>query len=111
MIINLLGNALKFIREGGHIRVELHGDGNEVCFKISDDGPGIAPQDFKKIFDKFERAAFAGKVDGAGLGLPIAKDIVELHKGRIWVESEQGKGATFIFTLPKDFRAPGDERR
>jgi signal transduction histidine kinase len=81
-------------------------DGFCVCreirqFEISDSGPGI-PEEYKqKIFDKFERIT-SEKQEGTGLGLPIAKDIIELHKGKMWVESNEGKGSTFIFALPKN---------
>ncbi len=68
---------------------------------MSDDGPGIAPEDQVRIFEEFQQAA-AGKQhgDGTGLGLALSKRLVELHDGRIWVESEVGKGSTFAFTLP-----------
>ena len=69
-------------------------------FEISDTGPGVAKEYFGKIFDKFERVA-AEKYEGTGLGLSIVKGIVELHKGKIWIESEIGKGSKLIFILPK----------
>jgi signal transduction histidine kinase len=105
VVINLLTNAIKYMGGSGSIAITVKGTQEEIRFEISDTGPGIAKENFKKIFDKFERIAFAGKQDGAGLGLPIAKDIIELHRGKIWVESELGKGSTFIFTFPRDFRA------
>jgi len=72
----------------------------EIMVEVSDTGEGICLEDIDKIFDKFTRVT-AEKKEGTGLGLPIAKDIVELHKGRMWVKSEVGKGSQFYFTLPK----------
>jgi PAS domain S-box-containing protein len=100
VLINLLSNAVKYTPSGGRITLRLSGTEKEVRFEIADSGPGIAQEDFHKLFDKFERLT-AEKQEGTGLGLPIAKDIVELHQGRIWVESELGKGSKFIFTLPR----------
>ncbi|MFH0985525.1 MAG: HAMP domain-containing sensor histidine kinase [Candidatus Omnitrophota bacterium] len=99
VIINLLNNAIKYTSHGS-ITVKLTGDAREVRFEIADTGPGIPEESLDKIFDKFERI-LAEKQEGTGLGLPIAKDIVELHQGRLWVESELGKGSRFIFTLPR----------
>lgn len=99
VLINLLSNAVKYTPEGGNIKVSLKEAQEDICFEISDTGPGIPKEYFEKIFDKFERIA-ADKQEGTGLGLSIAKDIIELHKGKIWVESGIGKGSKFIFTLP-----------
>jgi len=101
VLLNLLSNAIKYSPKGGDISIKLEGMEKEIRFEISDTGSGIPKDDFKKIFDKFERIT-AEKQEGTGLGLPIAKDIVELHKGKIWVESHVGKGSKFIFTLPRD---------
>jgi signal transduction histidine kinase len=68
--------------------------------EVMDTGEGIAPENLDKVFDKFTRVT-AEKKEGTGLGLPIAKDIVMLHNGRMWVKSEVGKGSQFYFTLPK----------
>lgn len=103
VIINLLSNAVKYTPEKGAIAVKLSGTKKDIRFEISDTGEGIKKQNFLKIFDKFKRIT-AEKQEGTGLGLPIAKDIIELHKGKIWVESEIKKGSKFIFVLPKDFR-------
>jgi PAS domain S-box-containing protein len=99
VILNLLSNAIKYTPDGGRIDVGIRGTDNGMQFEISDNGPGIAKEDFQKLFDKFERLT-AERQEGTGLGLSIAKDIVHLHKGKIWVESEIGKGTQFIFTLP-----------
>jgi len=103
VIINLLDNAIKHTPSRGEINIRVKGAEREVRFEISDTGPGIPHESYDKIFDKFERIT-AEKQEGTGLGLPIAKDIVELHKGRIWIESKIGKGSKFIFTLPKGLR-------
>lgn len=103
VLINLLNNAIKYTPNKGGINIKLVGTKKEVCFEISDTGPGIPREYCQKIFDKFERIT-TEKQEGTGLGLPIAKEIVELHGGRIWVESEVGKGSKFIFVLPKDLR-------
>lgn len=103
IVINLFNNAIKYTHVGGEVGIKLITKENELYFEISDTGPGI-PKEYKdKIFDKFERIT-AEKIEGTGLGLPIAKDIVMLHKGRIWLESEAGKGSRFIFVLPRDLR-------
>jgi PAS domain S-box-containing protein len=99
VIVNLLSNAMKYTPPGGCVTIKIAEAGNKMRFEISDTGPGIAKENFDKLFDKFERLT-AEKEAGTGLGLPITKDIVELHKGKIWVESELGKGSKFIFTLP-----------
>ncbi|MDD5681611.1 MAG: PAS domain-containing sensor histidine kinase [Candidatus Omnitrophica bacterium] len=100
VVINLLTNAVKYTPSGGRITVALSGSKKDIRFEISDSGPGIAKEDFHKLFDKFERLT-AERQEGTGLGLSITKDIIHLHKGRIWVESELGKGSKFIFTLPR----------
>ena len=99
VFINLLGNALKFTDKGdvSVVIIELQ---DEVQVEIKDTGPGMAKEEREKIFDKFVRVV-AEKKEGTGLGLPIAKDIITLHKGRIRVESTHGKGSNFIFNLPK----------
>jgi len=101
VIFNLLSNAVKFTPAGGTVDVAAaHLDG-EVRVSVSDTGPGIAPEDQDRIFEEFQQAA-AGKEqrEGTGLGLALSKRLVELHGGRIWVDSERGKGSTFVFTLP-----------
>jgi signal transduction histidine kinase len=103
VIINIISNAVKYTLGGGKVGVKLIPEENELYFEISDSGIGIAEEHKDKIFDKFERIN-SEKVEGTGLGLPIAKDIIELHKGRIWVESKLGQGSRFIFVLPKDLR-------
>jgi PAS domain S-box-containing protein len=100
---NLVRNAVKHMGETTHpvIRIEVRSDQDYVVTKVSDNGVGIPAQFLDKIFDRFFRVSRSGIQGGTGLGLSIAKKIVESHRGRIWVESEEGKGATFVFELPK----------
>ncbi len=102
-IINLMSNAIKFSPKGEKVIVggEVCDD-RFVCLWVKDNGPGISPEDQEKIFDKFVqvRKKAVSPTEGTGLGLPITKQIVEMHGGRIWVESEVGKGSTFFFTVP-----------
>ncbi|MDI3280098.1 MAG: ATP-binding protein [Bacillota bacterium] len=99
VVANLLVNALRYTPAGGRISVGARAKGGEVTISVSDTGPGIPAALREKIFDRFFQI---GERPGgqAGLGLAIAREIVRLHGGRIWVESEEGKGATFSFTLP-----------
>jgi signal transduction histidine kinase len=96
---NLLGNAIKFTPAGGQITIRAENDGKEAKFAVCDTGPGIPPEQVPHVFDRYWQAKSTAKL-GTGLGLSIAKGIVEAHAGRIWVESEPGRGASFIFTLP-----------
>ena len=99
VLSNLVGNSLKFTPEGGMVTVRAEGRGNEVLFTVADTGPGIPQENLSDIFSPYWQAKRAERL-GAGLGLPIAKGVVEAHGGRIWVESEQGQGTRFHFTLP-----------
>jgi PAS domain S-box-containing protein len=96
---NLIGNAIKFTPAGGAIRVYAARREREVVFSVSDTGPGIAREQLPHVFDRYWQG-MRGDRRGAGLGLAIAKGIVEAHGGRIWVESAGGGGATFRFTVP-----------
>ncbi len=98
VFVNLFGNAVKFTRSGG-LQVRLTHETDLVQASVVDTGEGIAPADRERIFDKFERIGSQSE-EGSGLGLPIAKDIVELHHGRIWVESQLGQGSRFVVQLP-----------
>lgn len=99
VLANLLGNAVKFTPQGGRVGVCVRGEEDEMRFEVWDTGPGIAPDDLGHVFDRFWKVRAANR-HGAGLGLAIAKGIVEAHDGRIWAESTQGEGSTFVFTLP-----------
>ncbi|MDB4442754.1 HAMP domain-containing histidine kinase, partial [bacterium] len=101
VILNLVGNAIKFT-EQGIVEVEATVSNESFLVSITDTGPGLSETDQKKIFEEFRQAdASSTRVKGGtGLGLSISKKIVEMHGGRIWVDSSLGKGSTFSFTLP-----------
>lgn len=101
VLSNLVGNSLKFTPPGGRITVSADRHDGMVRFRIADTGPGIPRADLSDIFSPYWQAKRTERL-GAGLGLPIAKGIVEAHGGRIWAESEQGGGTQFYFTLPID---------
>jgi signal transduction histidine kinase len=104
---NLIGNALKFTPTGGHVHVSAARLGDELSVTVADTGKGVAPEHLAHMFDRFWQAD-AGDRRGAGLGLAIAKGIVEAHGGRIWAESEPGRGCRVTFTLPvATAEAPG----
>jgi signal transduction histidine kinase len=122
ILLNLAGNAIKFTPDGGHVRVTarqgsgVRGQGSgvdpdtrppapgpcvEIC--VADTGPGIPPEEHERIFLEFQQvqtSRLTGKPEGTGLGLALAKRFVEMHGGKLWVESEVGKGSRFFFTLP-----------
>ncbi len=101
VVINLISNAVKFTDQGS-VTCCVRQQGQEVVVSVIDTGMGIAPEDFPKVFEKFKQVGdtLTNKPKGTGLGLPICKEIVTQHGGRIWVESEIGRGSTFSFTLP-----------
>jgi signal transduction histidine kinase len=103
VLINLLSNAVKFCRPGeGRVEIRLAVAKGFVRVDVQDNGPGISPADHHTIFERFRQVGdtLTGKPEGTGLGLPISRRIVEHFGGRLWVESELGKGATFSFILP-----------
>jgi signal transduction histidine kinase len=101
VLFNLLANALKFTVRGGHVYVIAGGDGDEVTVSVSDDGIGIAAADQDRIFEEFQQVGGSQLQEGTGLGLAVSRRFVELHCGRLWVESVPGQGSTFTFTLPR----------
>ena len=101
-LLNLLGNAHKYGREGGIIRLGLTPRASDVLLCVEDDGPGIPAADQEHIFERYYRSESEATRarQGSGLGLPIARALVELHGGRLWVESTPGLGARFCIALP-----------
>jgi signal transduction histidine kinase len=96
---NLVGNALKFTPEGGSIRVRIAKGDDHVLISVADTGSGIPDEYVPHLFERYWKGKRDGRT-GTGLGLYIAKGIVEAHNGRIWLESRLGVGTTFYFTLP-----------
>ena len=100
---NLLGNALRYSPPEAGVRLALRADGGGAVVAVSDDGPGIPEEERARIFQSFYQVPGAerfGGGTGLGLGLYLCKELVERHGGRIWVESEVGRGSTFFFLLP-----------
>jgi signal transduction histidine kinase len=108
VLFNLLSNAVKFTSNGGHIVVSASGEDGEVIISVHDDGVGIAAADQDRIFGEFQQAGTSQMQEGTGLGLALSRRFVELHGGRLWVESEPGKGSTFTFSLPRTHGGGGD---
>jgi Na+/proline symporter/nitrogen-specific signal transduction histidine kinase len=103
VMVNLISNAIKFCdKDKGQITIELHADEDQLEVDVKDNGIGINPENQEKIFETFHQVKDAdrGRPSGSGLGLSIAKRIIDFHHGKIWVESELGKGSIFFFTLP-----------
>lgn len=103
ILLNLLLNAIKFTTEGGIISLRAREKGKDLVIEVGDSGIGIAAEEQQRVFEPFYRGGTGEgytRRRGLGLGLTIAKELVELHGGRIWLESELGKGSTFSFSLP-----------
>ncbi|MEO7561157.1 MAG: HAMP domain-containing sensor histidine kinase, partial [Ferruginibacter sp.] len=101
VVINLLTNAIKYSPEAANVYITLSQQNDEVMVAVKDSGIGIPQQHLKKIFERYYRVEeHAVEFQGLGIGLYISCEIIERHKGRLWVESELGKGSTFYFTLP-----------
>ncbi|MGZ7159976.1 MAG: sensor histidine kinase, partial [Methanobacterium sp.] len=100
---NLIGNALKFRKEGVRPKIHISAQkkDDEYVFSVSDNGIGIEEKYSDRIFEVFKRLHAIGEYQGAGIGLAIVKRIIDRHGGRIWVESELGKGSTFYFSIPR----------
>jgi signal transduction histidine kinase/HAMP domain-containing protein len=97
---NLLSNAWKFTPRGGSVTASARGEGGQILFSVSDSGPGVPPDQLETVFEKYKRLKSGEGESGFGLGLAIARKIVELHGGRIWAEAAPGGGATFCFVVP-----------
>lgn len=106
VITNIIDNAVKYNRKGGNVKIALEDNGQNITVRISDTGQGMSQETLSKIFDRYYRALGQMKsgAKGTGLGLALAKGIVEAHGGEIMVFSEEGKGSEFVVTLPKDPR-------
>ncbi|NEQ86107.1 MAG: HAMP domain-containing histidine kinase, partial [Moorea sp. SIO2I5] len=102
IITNIISNAIKYSPDGGNILVQLNGDEEKVILQIIDQGIGIPQEDQATLFESFSRASNVGIIPGTGLGLSIVKSCVDLHGGKIHLESEVGVGTTFTITLPKN---------
>jgi signal transduction histidine kinase/CheY-like chemotaxis protein len=101
VVLNLLSNAVKFSTDGGRVLVRAAIEGSELCVTVTDNGIGVAPEDQERIFESFQQAGRArGQNEGTGLGLTLCRRIVELFRGRMWLDSEVGAGSTFGFSLP-----------
>jgi len=105
MLMNLVTNAIKYTPAGGEVKFDLVGRDNDIVFEVRDTGIGISPEDLPRIFDRFWRGDVArtrtGERAGAGLGLAITKWIAEAHQGRIEAQSKQGRGSSFVVTIPR----------
>jgi two-component system phosphate regulon sensor histidine kinase PhoR len=101
VVTNIVHNAIKFTPAGGTITVNASADGTKVTVEVTDTGIGISPNDLPRIFERFFKTDRSRAVGGTGLGLAIAKHIVQAHGGSIWATSQEGKGSSFFFTMPR----------
>jgi signal transduction histidine kinase/DNA-binding response OmpR family regulator len=107
VVLNLLSNAVKFTPSGGRVEVRASLQGQDLVVTVADTGVGVPAEDRQRIFDSFQQGARpSDQAEGTGLGLTLTKRIVEMHEGRIWVESEVGEGSTFGFALPAGSEEP-----
>jgi signal transduction histidine kinase len=104
IVTNLLSNAIKYSPKGGTIQFDLMCNSDSAVFRIQDAGIGIPKEDLEQLFESFGRASNVGMIPGTGLGLAIVKKCVDLHRGKISVDSEVGIGTTFTVTLPLNFK-------
>lgn len=104
MLDNLIDNACKYSADGTKVKVSVSQLGNELLLGVSDQGIGIAVENLEKVFDPMYRIKHedSEKIPGIGLGLSVCKGLIDSHGGRIWIESDVGKGSTCWFTLPLD---------
>jgi signal transduction histidine kinase len=102
VIFNLLGNAMKFTPDGGKVGIDAQREAGDVRITVWDTGAGISEENMPRLFQPFEQlgSVLTKKAAGTGLGLNLCKKFVELHGGRIWAESEVGRGSRFIFVIP-----------
>jgi signal transduction histidine kinase len=102
LLHNLISNAVKYSPKGGPVKVTVRREGDSIIVSVSDEGIGISREDQARLFQRFERLGVLSSegIQGIGLGLRVCHILVEAHGGKIWVESEKGKGSTFFFSLP-----------
>jgi signal transduction histidine kinase len=100
VVVNLLANAIKFTKPDGHIRIGVQLAEGHPRVAVTDDGPGIAPEQHQRIFEKYGQTATGARRGGSGLGLTFCKMVIEAHGGTIGLDSALGRGSTFWFTLP-----------
>jgi signal transduction histidine kinase len=100
IINNILDNAAKYSPKGTDIKISVQQKDGCLLIAVSDQGPGLSPENQARLFEPFQRLPSSENIKGFGLGLIVCKRLVETHGGRIWVESEPGRGSTFFFTLP-----------
>ena len=111
VLTNMVANAIKYTPTGGMIRASVSQNSTSIKFRVSDNGRGIPSDDLERIFEPFYRVAHDSNeapVPGTGLGLALAKTLIELHGGKIWAESSPGEGGVFCFTIPLE--GSGDTR-
>ena len=99
VIINLLGNAVKYTQDGGYIEVKAEIESNDLHFSVKDNGEGIYKKDIPKLFKRFSQGTQEKRSISTGLGLYLSKQIIDAHGGKIWLESDKGKGSEFFFVL------------
>ncbi|MCH8321433.1 MAG: acyl-CoA dehydrogenase family protein, partial [Acidobacteria bacterium] len=97
---NLIGNAIKFTRSGGKVKISSWSDNRHICVAVQDTGVGISKEDLPLLFAEFRRIKTSEKIEGTGLGLFIVKTIIEAHKGTVWADSPDGQGAIFTIRIP-----------
>jgi two-component system phosphate regulon sensor histidine kinase PhoR len=100
VLLNLVYNAIKFTNPGGVITISVKTRDNEILVSVSDTGIGIPREELPRVFERFYKVNKARDDEGVGLGLAISRHIINSHGGKIWAQSEEGKGSTFFFTLP-----------
>jgi signal transduction histidine kinase len=100
VVINLVNNAIKYSPDGGLITITAAPRDTMMCVSVSDTGLGIAADAKSRLFQRFQRVGNKQRVSGTGLGLFVCKTLIEAHGGKIWVDSEEGQGSTFHFTVP-----------